>query len=644
MNGYSRRSIWAAAGFVAAALLVLSGLGWVTHAALTLEQTQADAAADAAFHQQIDLAMWRLENYVAPVRAAESARPIEHYRAIYSPRVCLSANGETIDPRNILEPSPLVSAALPDWEILHFHVSRTAGWSSPQVVTPETSPWADRLGMRPQPDSRQSRALSQLRQDITPRDMLARLGDGKRVPEDLRCFLCPVDAAALDTETQREQTVRQNQQLTVQNWVQVEQPRELEQRIDAAFCSENHHHGLLKCDACNSAPPGLPPLLPLWLTNERDDTWLAWVRPVPTHDGIEAQGVLLDWPGLKTLLAREVSDLLPNAAIEPDPDPTQRTRTSMCNLPVRLNAGTRPASTVSGWTSLRVGLATAWCAAAVALVVLGWGGWAVLELSERRQQFVSAVTHELRSPLTTLRLYLDLLNGGMVSDDARRTQYLQTLSAESDRLASLVVNVLDFARLENGRSRIARQAVPVQPMLEEIRQSFEARSALAGKSITVEDSTVHESSVLADAGLLKQILTNLLDNALKHTSRAADSRIWLRAVARGNGHTEFQVEDLGPGIPASDQKRIFRSFWRGTSPDGCSASGVGLGLTLARRWARQLGGELRVESPVHGGCGARFVVVLPSSCPPIPCARRLEERAELPMSRQRLQAAPRELE
>jgi signal transduction histidine kinase len=239
------------------------------------------------------------------------------------------------------------------------------------------------------------------------------------------------------------------------------------------------------------------------------------------------------------------------------------------------------------------------------------GGGPTLELAERRQQFVSAVTHELRTPLTTLRLYLDMLAGGMVRDEQQRAQYLSTLCAESDRLAGLVGNVLDYAQLENGQPNVNRMPVAVQPFLAEIRQVLQPLSEAAGKSLIIESEIPHESLMFTDPGLARQILANLLDNAFKHTAGSSDNRVWLR-VDRRDGQITFQVEDRGPGIAASDQKRIFSSFWRGSGKNGCPAPGVGLGLALAQRWTHLLGGSLAVESPAGELGGTRFVLVLPN--------------------------------
>jgi signal transduction histidine kinase len=198
----------------------------------------------------------------------------------------------------------------------------------------------------------------------------------------------------------------------------------------------------------------------------------------------------------------------------------------------------------------------------------------------------------------------------MVQDEAQRAEYLRTLRAESDRLAGLIGNVLDYARLENGRPIVNRTEVFLQPFLGELQQLFTPPGGAAGKSLVIEDSTLPGSSILTDPGLLRQILGNLLDNAFKHTAGALDGRVWLRVARDSQGQFVFQVEDRGAGIPLIDQRRIFNSFWRGPGRNGCSVPGVGLGLPLARRWSQLLDSTLRVESPIGEQGGSRFVLTL----------------------------------
>ena len=255
------------------------------------------------------------------------------------------------------------------------------------------------------------------------------------------------------------------------------------------------------------------------------------------------------------------------------------------------------------WTPLRSGLAIAWVAALMALAAVGLGGWSLIDLSERRIRFVSAVTHELRTPLTTLRLYLDMLTGGLVQEEKQKTEYLATLHSETERLNRLVANVLDFSRLEDQRPRLEKATVKVAELLEQVRGDWQGRCQGAEKELVVENALDAGAEIVTDVKLVQQVLGNFIDNACKHSRGAEDRRIWLRARAEGK-RLLLEVEDRGPGVPAGDCRSIFRPFRRGRDAD-TTAGGVGLGLALAQRWARLLGGRLVLDRGTDG-TGACF--------------------------------------
>jgi signal transduction histidine kinase len=280
----------------------------------------------------------------------------------------------------------------------------------------------------------------------------------------------------------------------------------------------------------------------------------------------------------------------------------------MAALPFQFDPGPAPAVVDPGWTPLRVGLSLAWAAALVALLAVGLGGWSLIDLSERRIRFVSAVTHELRTPLTTLRLYLDMLTGGLVREERQREEYLHTLHAEADRLHRLIGNVLDFSRLERQRPRLVKTSVAPAELLEQVRAAWQGRCQDAGKELAVEDSLAGAALVVTDAELVQQVLGNLVDNACKYSRDAADNRVWLRARREGE-RLVLEVEDRGPGVAPRERRAIFRPFRRGRGAD-TTAGGVGLGLALARRWARLLGGRLTLH-PGQDGAGACFRLELP---------------------------------
>src|SRR5207247_1497798 len=139
--------------------------------------------------------------------------------------------------------------------------------------------------------------------------------------------------------------------------------------------------------------------------------------------------------------------------------------------------------------------------------------------------------------------------------ERQREEYLRTLEGETDRLTRLVGNVLDFSRLENQGSRLTVAPVSTAEVLPQVEAAWRGRCAAAGKELAVENEA-EGASLLCDAGLLGQILGNLIDNACKYSREASDRRVWLR-IRREGAKIVFEVEDRGPGVPAGERQVIF---------------------------------------------------------------------------------------
>ena len=352
----------------------------------------------------------------------------------------------------------------------------------------------------------------------------------------------------------------------------------------------------------------LGPLRPRWLSAADGTEYLLLVRAATSDQQVMYQGVVVDWPALRATLTALVADLFPHASLvvlRQDGDaPAERTMTT---LPVRLDTGIGDDCPDCGWTPLRFGLVIAWAAALLAIAATAVGGRAVLAMSDRRVRFASAVTHELRTPLTALQLHLDLLTSGLVTDEAKKAEYLNTLSAEADRLNRLVENVLDFARLEKQSAATAARPVPVADVLDTLHRTWADRLRTEGFEFVTETADP-PPAVLADPRVLEQVLGNLIDNARKYAKGAADRRITVRAEAAG-GRVAVTVEDHGPGVPAGERRAIFKPFTRGSG--ATDTGGAGLGLSLAREWAELFGGSLTYHpNPAGGAC---FRLELPAA-------------------------------
>jgi signal transduction histidine kinase len=230
--------------------------------------------------------------------------------------------------------------------------------------------------------------------------------------------------------------------------------------------------------------------------------------------------------------------------------------------------------------------------------------------SERRGAFVSAVTHELRTPLTTFRLYSEMLADDMVPEPEQRKEYLTTLCDESTRLMHLVENVLSYSRIERGRTAARLETINVGDLLHRIEPRLRQRADMCDLALRVEIAPAAIAArAQVDALAVEQILFNLTDNACKYAAPdSAPRELHLRLEAEGK-HLRLLFRDFGPGLSKQALKKLFQPFAKSATEAAHSAPGVGLGLALSRRLAKELGGRLEHER--SAGRGACFCLTLP---------------------------------
>jgi signal transduction histidine kinase len=224
----------------------------------------------------------------------------------------------------------------------------------------------------------------------------------------------------------------------------------------------------------------------------------------------------------------------------------------------------------------------------------------------QKTSFVANVSHEFKTPLTTIRLYSELLEQGRVRDAAQSGDYLRTIGRETQRLARLVGNALDFSRLEQGRKKYALEKLDLRAELARLLDTQAPRLAEAGLALK-RDLPVDPLMVTSDRDAFEQILLNLLDNGAKYGT--AGGEVTVDLAPRSGGGAVVRVLDRGPGVPAEHRDRIFEKFHRVDDTLTAEKTGAGLGLSIARQLARGLGGELR-HLPREGG-GASFILELP---------------------------------
>ena len=621
------RHIWI--GFLLCLAVVLAAMGWISLRALELDRARAEALdqeaqargheiearRQAAWEEHVRLALWRMDSALSPLVAQESVRPYFAYKSFLPMN---RAYGNMFNDRGggeILIPSPLLSERSPNI-LVHFQFEPDGSLTSPQVPTGTNRKLAV-------PNHVSQDAVRELQERlarvhaVVDRQKLTDLLP-KNAPGPVEMIVLPLAETAeqrltrqnqrrLDLQQrgrsavefgQRYQAIQQNTNLLVQNW------------------DRNQFNDL----SLPSTDISGVSMRPLWI-----DGSLLLARRVSAGGKEYVQGCLLDWPAIKALLLGEVEDLLPEAGLEPVCSDAEVDEGRMlAALPVRLIPGRTPTIdfpaggpaadvTAAGAGALLspivLSLGVAWgcvllAAVAVAVLLLG-----VIRLSERRASFVTAVTHELRTPLTTFQMYAEMLAEGMVPDQTQQQSYLNTLRAESARLAHMVENVLSYARLQRGRGDGRLESVTLGQLLEPVTGRLAARAKQAGMELVIErDDELDEVTVRANTSAAEQVLFNLVDNACKYAAGAADRRIHL-VVRPGGGVAELRLRDHGPGVSASARRQLFSPFSKTAHEAACTAPGVGLGLALSRRLARDMGGDLRLDEKVTGG--ACFVLTLP---------------------------------
>jgi PAS domain S-box-containing protein len=231
----------------------------------------------------------------------------------------------------------------------------------------------------------------------------------------------------------------------------------------------------------------------------------------------------------------------------------------------------------------------------------------VEKASQAKSDFIATISHELRTPLTGVLGYAELLRTGVpepIPDGAVR--HVDRILLAARHLQQIIDQILTFSRLEAGGEQARPNEVRVPVLVDEVRGLVQPMADDKGLALDV-DYRAAPATITTDQGKLRQILLNLLGNAVKYTDAG---RVDLVVQEAGDA-VLFQVRDTGVGIPADALDRVFEPFWQAEAPAGTLPSGTGLGLSITRELVRLLGGEIRVES--EEGCGSTFAVRLPVS-------------------------------
>jgi signal transduction histidine kinase len=562
--------------------------------------------------------------------ATESSRPHQYYNSLFSPeQAYYMTQGEpggqwaVACAEDYRVPSPLLRAE-PDYCKLHFQVVSNADDGVLAVCSPRYPPTVenrkfaidtqnithdelvDAAGLLEQFKgmARPERlvGLAQLAAHASAEDSKIAIALNPRLdPEHFRRLVSDNPSQAY---SQSEWTLRQQ---TAQQARSVPQTFSVPRSMDASAI-------------------GVSSLNPKWLSTDAQAPELVLLRIVrierPTGPQEVVQGVWVDWPVLRNAMLANVRDLFPSAELVPADENTDDPG-RLATIPAVFRSGPLGSTAVSAVKSGRAMLYVAWGGVIAALLAVGIVMRAIIDIGERRGRFVSAVTHELRTPLTTFCLYSEMLADGMVREEKAKNDYLVTLKRESQRLAKIVENVLCYARLAEVRASANTQQLDGLDLVDRIVPALARRSGEAGMQLVTDIEAARGARVEVDPQTVERILTNLVDNACKYArghivadgsdgEGRADHRIHLTAHTRPGG-IEFRVADHGPGIPKSHRRAIFKAFNRARADTVSSAPGLGLGLSLARGLARELGGDLRL-GPLPPGfqSGTVMSLVIPA--------------------------------
>ncbi len=229
------------------------------------------------------------------------------------------------------------------------------------------------------------------------------------------------------------------------------------------------------------------------------------------------------------------------------------------------------------------------------------------EASRQKSDFVAHAAHELRTPLSSIRAYVEMLVDGEASDEKTRAEYYDIIQTSANRLGRMIDNILDISRIEAGTVRINKEPVAVSMFVKEAADTMRPQAEKKNITLTEELAPVVDR-ILADKDLMQQAILNLISNAIKYTPDGGS--VHVRMVTQSDARKmKIEVSDSGAGIPREDLPRMFEKFFR-VEANKSLASGTGLGLNLVKQIVENVhGGEMTVTSEV--GKGSMFVITLP---------------------------------
>ena len=217
-------------------------------------------------------------------------------------------------------------------------------------------------------------------------------------------------------------------------------------------------------------------------------------------------------------------------------------------------------------------------------------------LEQVRRDFVANVSHELRTPLSSIKGYAETLREGAIDDKENRLAFLKTIEEQADRLSKLVDDLLDLSAVESGHRLPKLAATELRALAVDVTRQFAA--AAAAREVTLASVSNGPALALADAEQMRQVVSNLIDNAIKYTEPGGRVEV---ALETKGAEVIVSVRDTGVGIPEADLTRVFERFYRVDKARAREAGGTGLGLAIVKHLVEAQGGRVWVESRQPGG-------------------------------------------
>ncbi len=613
------RVVWTC--FAVCFLVVLGVMGWVTSHALRLEEARRETVRERAVEARLRLALWRLDSAAGGLLLLENARPPAHFKAFHAADQLYTNAFQLVQKGQVMAPSPMLNEVPPHAK-LYFQIDDEGIFSSPQVpegnhrdlaeqnYTTREAIEAAQIWLGEARDQWRGSTFLSGGADSPSETLQTGEANSPPVPPPPPRADDEEDAAARQEFLRRARLASSNQAEASVNLgsakLQTKNTLALQQAVSAGVNVER--------------PDAADLYTGVWRDGE------LYLRREAFLDGSRAaQFVWLEASAIEETFLSQIRDLFPEGKLVPrGEDPASSLwatggmsalSRSLVALPYKLDPG-KVMDLVPEWPDSPVGrsLVMAWVSVIGAALGACFLVAGIVALSERRAAFVSAVTHEMRTPLTTFRLYSEMLSRDMVREPEKRERYLNTLTTEADRLSHLVENVLTYARLERGRTRAENECVSLTDLVARLRPRLEQRVVQDGCAleVAVGEETKREK-LRTDVMAVEQIIFNLVDNACKYGCQGGSKEtVHLRVGVEGR-EAVFHVADGGPGVPKSEARRLFRPFQKSAHEAAHSAPGIGLGLGLCRQLSRKLGGDVRLEETERGAC---FRLSLPLEAPP----------------------------